>query len=296
MAAQLPVPLARLVVRRALRPVLSPRVPVTVQRRLLAGVGVSILPPRAASIEHTTLGGRPCEVVRMPGVDADRVVLYLHGGGYTVASPRTHRALTAHLAATSGATVHALDYRLAPEHPHPAALEDALAAYRDLLARTPSSFCIAGHSAGGGLALALVLRLAAEGLPAPAALGLISPWVDLSLDGVRDDDVDPLLTRDWLASCAAAYAGDAVDSPAVSPLLADTAALAALPPTLVQASEHEILRDDVERLVERLEDAGAAVTYRLLDGVWHVVHLQAGMLEPATRAVAQVGDFLRRHG
>lgn len=296
MAPQIPVPLARLIVRRTLRPVLTPRVPIGVQRRLLAGVAVTVLAPREARVETTRLGGRPCDVVTMPGVAADRIVLYLHGGGYTVASTRTHRALAAHLAATSGATVFALDYRLAPEHPHPAALDDALAAYRELLDRGSASLTVAGDSAGGGLALALTLRLAQEGLPAPAALGLISPWVDLSLDGVRDSDDDPLLTRDWLAWCARAYAGDAVDSPAVSPLLADDDALGALPPTLVQASEHEILRDDVERLVARLEAAGAPVTYRLLDGVWHVVHLQAGMLEPATRAVAQVGDFLRRHG
>lgn len=297
MAPQLPVPLARAVVRRSLRPLLSARVPVRVQRRLLAGVALTLLPPREAEVEHTRLGGRPCEVVTMPGAEADRVVLYLHGGGYTVGSPRTHRALTAYLSATSGASVHALDYRLAPEHPFPAALDDALAAYRELAARRPASLVVAGDSAGGGLALALALALIASGEPGPAALALISPWVDLSLDGVRDDPSDPLLTRDWLVSCATAYAGEAgVDTPAVSPLLADATTLAALPPTLVQAAEHEILRDDVERLVARLEAAGAPVTYRLLDGVWHVVHLQAGTVEPATRAVAAVGDFLRRNG
>lgn len=296
MAPQLPVPLARAFVRSAMKPVLHPRFPVAVQRRLLGAIALTLLPPAEVRVEPVTLGGRPAERLVPPAADPARVVLFLHGGGYALGTPRTHRALTGHLAADAGAAVVSLDYRLAPEHPHPAALEDAVAAYRELAA-TGARVALAGDSAGGGLALALALRLHEDGDPAPSALVLISPWADLDPDLLDDGVVDdPLLTAAWLRWCLEAYAGGDVANPAVSPARADLAALAALPPTLVQGSEQEILRPHVERLVERLEEAGAPVTFQLLTGVWHDVQLQAGLVAPATAAVARLGDFLRRHG
>ncbi|MBZ5736029.1 alpha/beta hydrolase [Nocardioides sp. TRM66260-LWL] len=290
----LPVPAARAVVRLTLRPALGPTVPVRRQRRLLEAAAVALPPPRGTHVVATTLGGRPADVVSAPVTDPDRAVLYLHGGGYTVGSPRTHRALAAHLSATAAAPVHALDYRLAPEHPHPAAIEDAEAAFLELAGRG-LRVAIAGDSAGGGLALALAVRLRDAGGPTPTALALVSPWVDLTLVGVADDPRDPLLTRDWLAACATRYAGPdgpPLDDPALSPLHAD---LAGLPPTIVHGSEQEILLADVERVARELERAGTPTTYRRLEGVWHVVHLQAGTVAPATEAVADLGRFLRRH-
>lgn len=292
---QLPVPVARTMVRLALRPALGPTAPVARQRRLLELVARVIPTPSPVRVAPTTLGGRPADVVSGPVSDPDRAILYLHGGGYTVGSPRTHRALAAHLAATAGAAVHVLDYRMAPEDPHPAALEDAAAAVAELTARG-LRVAVAGDSAGGGLALALAMRLRDAGGPTPTALALVSPWADLTLDGVTEDLRDPLLTRAWLQACASRYAGPdgpPLDDPGLSPLHGD---LAGLPPTLVHGAEQEILLGDVERLVRALERAGTPTTYRRLDGVWHVVHLQAGSLAPATDAVADLGRFLRRHG
>lgn len=292
---QLPVPVARTMVRLALRPALGPTVKVTRQRRLLELVAKVIPTPSPVRVEASTLGGRPADVVSGPVSDPDRAILYLHGGGYTLGSPRTHRALAAHLAATAGAAVHVLDYRMAPEDPYPAALDDAVAAFAALVARG-LRVAVAGDSAGGGLALALAARLRDAGGPVPTALALVSPWADLTLEGVGEDPRDPLLTRAWLLACASRYAGPdgpSPEDPGLSPLHGD---LGGLPPTIVHGAEQEILLADVERLARALERAGTPVTYRRLDGVWHVVHLQAGSLAPATEAVADLGRFLRRHG
>jgi acetyl esterase/lipase len=294
----LPAPLVRALVRTTVRPLLSPGVPVPRQRRLLDLAGAAKVVPRGLVTTRSSLGGRPVARVSPRGATGERAVLYLHGGGYTVGSARTHGALVAHLAAASGTPVHLLDYRMAPEHPYPAALDDAVAAYRELLSSgVPGSrIAVAGDSAGGGLALALALRLRAEDLPAPAALALVSPWADLTLGGVADDPVDPMLTRAWLSACAARYAPDEeVRAQAwVSPLHASKTELAGLPPVLVHGSSDEILLPDVERLVEHLRSAGVTVEYRRLDGLWHVAHLQAGVMREATAAVRELGGFLGR--
>ncbi|CAM3624747.1 alpha/beta hydrolase fold domain-containing protein [Smaragdicoccus niigatensis] len=272
----------RAVVRSVVRPVLGPKVPVRFQRRLLNAMGrIAILPPGTRR-EPAALGGRPAEKLSLPGSDEGAAILYLHGGGYTVGSPVTHRALAAHIAEAAAVPVYTLDYRLAPEHPFPAALDDALAAYRELLA-SGRRVAVAGDSAGGGLALALVRVLLEQRLPAPAGLALISPWVDLRLDHVRDDSNDPMLRLSWLKACADRYAGD-LSNPKVSPI---QAFLDELPPTLVQASEHEILRADIERFVTRTD-----AEYRVLDGLWHVTHLHAGLVPEATAATFDIGLFL----
>ena len=282
----------RLVVRRAVRPVLRPTVPVHRQRRLLDFLGRPSVLPRGTIVVGGALGGRRVERISLPGADAGGAVLYLHGGGYTVGSTTTHRPLAAHLAAAAGVPVQLLDYRLAPEHPFPAGLDDAVTAYADLLASGIGAdrITIAGDSAGGGLTLALAQRLREEDLPLPTALGLISPWVDLSLCGVKDDPRDPLLTVAWLRSCAARYAGQHdPGQPLLSPLNAD---LTGLPPTIVHASSEEILRPGIERLVARLDESGVPVTYRCLPRMWHVAHLQAGLFDQATEAVREIGRFL----
>jgi acetyl esterase/lipase len=219
-------------------------------------------------------------------------VLYLHGGGFTTGSPATHRALATHLAAASGATVHVLDYRLAPEHPFPAALDDALAAYRELLDRgaTPARTALAGDSAGGWLALTAALRLRDAGDPPPAALGLISPWLDLLGTTWPDDRTDAMLRPAWLHRCARDFAGGiGPDSSELAPLEAD---LSGLPPVTMHVGSEEILLDDAVRLAHRARAAGVPVDLRRLDGLWHVAHASAGLVTASTAAVTALGAAL----
>ncbi|MER5539567.1 alpha/beta hydrolase [Streptomyces mirabilis] len=291
----LPRPVMRAVVRLTVRPVLGPTMPVRWQRRLANLLNHFAVLPRGTQLVAVDLGNCPAERVSGPSADHDRAVLYLHGGGYTVGSATTHRALAAHLTAAVGVPVYVLDYRLAPEHPYPAAVDDAAAAYRALLDAgfDPQRLTVAGDSAGGGLALALMLRLRETDVPLPAALALISPWVDLTLDHVRDNRRDPLLRASWLRACAARYGGDRTDmrTPGISPLYAD---LIGLPPMLVHSADDEILLADVERLVERAKAAGVPVVYRRLERMWHVAHLHAGLVTASTAAVREIGAFLRR--
>lgn len=271
------------VVRAVIRPILGPKVPVRFQRRALDLAGRVAVLPDGIERSRVVLGARQAEKLVVPGSGADAAILYLHGGGYTVGSPVTHRALAAWIAESAGVPVFNLDYRLAPENPYPAALNDAVAAYESLVNRG-LRVAVAGDSAGGGLALALVQTLRERDLPRPAGLALISPWVDARLVNVRDDHRDPLLRLNWLQSCASRYAGD-LDDPKVSPILAD---LDQLSPTLIQAAEHEIFRPDIERFVARTD-----ADFQLLDGLWHVANLHAGLVPEATHATRHVGRFLK---
>jgi monoterpene epsilon-lactone hydrolase len=206
-----------------------------------------------------------------------RVVLYLHGGGYVAGSPEMYRSVTSEFARRCEARVLVVDYRLAPEHPFPAALEDAIAAYRWLLAQgiAPSNIMIAGDSAGGGLTLSALLGIRERGLPRPAGAVLIAPWVDLAAtgDSIRtnaqsDDVVVPDNGENRLAH---AYMGGApLDTPLASGLYAD---LTGLPPLLIQASAIEVLLDDAVRLDAKARAAGVDTKLRLWDGLPHVWHL-----------------------
>ena len=283
---QVPVPVMRAAVRALVRPVLHPRFPVRVQRRWLELVtGPTPLPPDV-DVRTGTLGGRPAEVlVPRDGVPGRRV-LHLHGGGFTAGSPVTHRALAAHLAAATGATVHLLDYRLAPEHPYPTALDDVRAAWAELLDRgaDPAATALTGDSAGGWLALTTALRLRDAGEPLPAVLGLISPWLDLT-GASWPDRTDAMLQPVWLHRCAAAFAAP----PEAAPLAAD---LAGLPPMVVQVGSEEILLPDAVALARVARAARVAVDLRRLDGLWHVAHASAGMVAEATAAVRDLGAAL----
>lgn len=289
---QIPTRALRVVTRYSMRPVLSTRLSPQRQRQiidLLTKIGVL---PDGTDVEPRTLGGRPVERIVTDGADPHRAVFFLHGGGYTVGSLNTHRSLAAHLGAASGAVVYVLDYRLAPEHPYPAAVDDAITAYEELLAGgiAADHVAVAGDSAGGGLALALALRAKGTGVDLPAALALISPWVDLTMANTQDDSKDPLLSTEWLARCAADYAGSDPARPEVSPLFAD---LSGLPPTFVHGASDEILVGDVERLVAELKKVGVDVTYRRLEGLWHDVHVNAGANADAKAAVDEVGAFVK---
>jgi cation diffusion facilitator CzcD-associated flavoprotein CzcO/dienelactone hydrolase len=296
MRLSVPAPVLRAVVRATFRPALSSALPVRVQRPLTEALLRPLAVTRGARIRSIDLGGVPTEVVEHEGADPSAAILYLHGGGYTALSPVTHRSLVAHLALAAGCPVYAVRYRLAPEHPHPAGLEDALAAYHGLLASGchPDRVALAGDSAGGGLALAAALRLRDVRGPLPAALGLISPWLDLTLSGqsvTARAATDPLLKPSWLRLCARRYAGGrALDDPAVSPLFAE---LHGLPPVLVQGGADDVLVSDADRFAERARAAGVSVEHDRVEGMWHDFQVLAGLLGAADSALVRLGTFLR---
>jgi acetyl esterase/lipase len=285
----------RFVLRATLSRTFRAGLSVEQQRRRLRQVTRLTLPPRAASFTAATLGGVPGEWV---GARDDSrpslAVLYLHGGGYTTGSPATHRALTGHLAAHCGARVFAADYRLAPEHPFPAALDDAVAAWRGLQGegRDAGAIAIAGDSAGGGLAVATALRLRELGEPLPRALVLFSPWVDLSLDQLPPAPPgEVMLTLPWVRACAQSYAASADPRhPLISPVGAD---LRGLPPTLIQVGTDELLLPDSRRLQACLQSAGVNSQLQEFPRRWHVFQANAGVLADADRALEAVGRFLR---
>lgn len=256
----------------------------------------AVPPPADVAYEPTRVGGVPAEWARASDVSATGAVLYFHGGGYCVGSVRTHRLLVGALSRACGAPVLSLDYRLAPEHPHPAAVEDAVAAYRALLAdgMPAARIALAGDSAGGGLAAAALLAVRAQGLPPPAAGVCLSPWFDLALSGETMStkvDVDPMCKPSLLAMMAAAYlAGADPRTPEASPLYGD---LADLPPMLVQVGTAETLLDDARRFAERAERAGVRIALEVWDEMIHVWHAFAMVLPEGQRAIDRIGSFVR---
>jgi monoterpene epsilon-lactone hydrolase len=223
-------------------------------------------------------------------------ILYLHGGAYVSMSARTHRSITSRLAAWSNARLFALDYRLAPEHPFPAALEDALAAYRALIAAgaLPSHIVVAGDSAGGGLALALLLALCDAKEPPPAAAVLFSPWTDLAATGnsiVDNDATDALFFGSWVAAEARYYLADTpATNPLASPVYAD---LTGLPPLLIQVSDNEVLLDDSRRVVEHARQAGVDVALQVWPGLPHVWQIFAPILPEGRAALRSAAAFIQ---
>jgi epsilon-lactone hydrolase len=225
-----------------------------------------------------------------------RCILYLHGGGYVAMSPRTHRSLTSRLAIWSDSSLFALDYRLAPEYPFPAALEDAMAAFRALVARgnAPAQIIVAGDSAGGGLALALLIALRDLGEPLPAGAVLFSPWTDLAATGqsaIDNNEKDPLIYRSGMAGLASHYLGTTpATHPLASPLYAD---LTGLPPLAVQASATEILLDDSRRVIANALQAGVPATLQLWPNTPHGWQVFAPILPEGSSALRDAAAFIR---
>lgn len=253
--------------------------------------------PPGLRAERCTVAGVSGEWLRPQRADEDGVVLYLHGGAYVYGSTITHRGLASALAAAAGQAVLNIDYRLAPEHPFPAGLEDALAVYRALTQMHPGrAIAVAGDSAGGGLALALALRARDEGLRPPSALALMSPWTDLTLSHPSHASkarVDPYFPDSALLQGAAAVyaAGTPLDDSLVSPLFAD---LARLPPTMIHVGELEALLDDSTVLAQKIGAEGGAVTLRVFPRMWHVWQLLTGRMPEADASLAELGAFVRR--
>jgi acetyl esterase/lipase len=247
--------------------------------------------------EVVSAGGVKAEWVSAPDVDAGRAVLYLHGGGYVIGSIDTHRSLAARLSRAAKARVLVIDYRLAPEHPHPAAVDDSVAAYRWMLAQglKPTRIAVAGDSAGGGLTVATLVAIRDAKLPLPGAGACLSPWVDL--EGIGESmttkaDVDPIVQKAGLLQMSAAYlGGKAPRTPLAAPLYAD---LSGLPPLLIQVGTAETLLDDASRLAERARKAGVTVTYEPWESMIHVWHLFAPMLDEGQQAIDRIGEFVRK--
>ena len=248
--------------------------------------------------ERVGAGGVPAEWIDAPGVEKDRVLLYLHGGGYVVGSVRTHRVALARMSRAANARVLGLDYRLAPENLFPAPLEDALCAYRWLLSNgaDPSKITVAGDSAGGGLTVSTFVALRYLGEPLPAAGVCFSAWTDLEHTGeslATNAEVDPTVTRERLAALAKVYLGDLdPGAPLASPLYAD---LRGLPPLLMMVGSIEVLLDDSTRLADRSRAAGVDTTLEVWDDMPHNWQLFASILPEGQRAVERLGDFIHKH-
>ncbi|MFC9893931.1 alpha/beta hydrolase [Nocardia sp. NPDC127579] len=288
----IPLPIARAVLGRMFPVMLNARLSFPVQRKLMdLGATMQWLPDDT-ELRRLRLGGRTAEKLTARGSSGTGAVLYLHGGGYAVGSLVTHRSLAARLAHETGCAVYLLDYRLAPEHPFPAGLDDAVAAFRQLvedLGHPAERIALAGDSAGGGLSLATAQRLIAEHGLTPAALGLIAPWTDPNVVPERERDL--VINRPWSRACAAAYLGDGDrDDPGYAPLRGE---LTGLPPTYVQVDVSELLHPQCTELVTALRAAGVHVRFTESQGLWHVAQAQAAFVAAAAAAVKELGEFLK---
>ncbi len=230
------------------------------------------------------------------GHDKRHVILYCHGGGFTCGQLGYARILSSKLALATGCDVLSFEYRLAPEHPYPAAPEDTMAAWNDLmyLGYGARDVIVAGDSAGGNLALELALSLKAQGRRQPRALVLMSPWTDMTCEGksyTENAAIDPLISADYIQGVREAYTGPAADwaMPQFSPLAAD---LRGLPPTLIQVGTHEMLRADSEQLARKMTKQGVFATLEVYADCWHV--FQQMPIKKATQAMESVGRFLQR--
>ena len=281
---------------RAQRSVIPPEIDAVIMRANMESM-TSLMPlPGDVATEPTRAGGVPAEWVAAPDVDPTRVVLYLHGGAYVIGSINTHRDLAGRISRAAGARVLNVDYRLAPEHPHPAAVEDATAAYRWLVegGHDPARLAIAGDSAGGGLTVATLVALRDQRQPMPAAGVCLSPWVDL--EGIGDSmttcaELDPMVQKEHLVRMAKFYLGELDPrTPLAAPLYAD---LSGLPPLYVQVGTAETLLDDATRIAERARKAGVDVTLEVWDDMIHVFQAFAPMLPEGQQAIDKIGEYLR---
>ena len=252
--------------------------------------------PKGARFQPVDAGGVKSEWMEMPRIDRARAFLLLHGGGYNAGSPRTHRKMAANLSRASYARVLTPDYRLAPEHPFPAAVKDALKAYGYLLAQnfTEDNIIVGGDSAGGGLTLSMLLALREAGAKMPRAAVVLSPWTDLSCSSPtyeRLRKLDPIIDKEGLSEAGVWYAGDRnTRDPMASPMFAD---LRGLPPLLVHAGGDETMLDDSRLFVERARAAGVDVTFKIYDGMWHVHHSGAPEVPESVAGYNDIAAFIR---
>lgn len=295
-ALRVPPTLMRLGARQIGRRVLNPSLTWDVQRQRLDRLtGVSAL-PKGTTVVERTLNGVRADILTVGTAHPTSTVVHFHGGGYCLGSARMARAWAAHVSARAGCQVVMPEYRLAPEHAHPAALEDADAVMAGLSAEVaPASIVVSGDSAGGGLTLSLMLAMREAGRELPAGCILLSPWLDLGSDRRAVPDLvrkDVLLSPSWLEACATAYASRrSWADPSVSPLHGSHSDLPAL---LIQAGSDELLAPDAERLAASASAAGVDVTYTKWPRMWHDFQLQPGLLAAADSAVSQAAWFVTK--
>lgn len=268
------------------------------QRARMNGLADFFAVPDGTEVEQGWAGEISGEWVRAKHARRDAVLLYLHGGGYVLGSSKSHRHIVAALSEASGMSVFAADYRLAPEDPFPAAVEDGLAAYKGLLdpGIDPGKIAIAGDSAGGGLTLATLLAARDKGLKMPACAVTISPWADLSQGGEAYRtrlQRDPMIRKEGLDGMAKAYLGNAdPKTPHASPAFAD---FSGLPPLLIQVGTEEALHSDAEAVKARAEAAGVEVSFESWAGMIHVWHAFHPILSEGRDAIARIGSYLKAH-
>jgi epsilon-lactone hydrolase len=271
---------------------------VSEQRRLLRDLASAQPLPADVTVTAAALGGVPTAEITVDGVEPRHVILYFHGGVYVLEDAFQVAGLAAQVGRRTQAKVISVDYRLAPEHPYPAAVDDALAAYQALLRNgtAPSDIAFAGDSAGGGLAVATLVNAREHGLPLPAAAFLMSPYADLTLAGATMDtkhDVDPLLSRELLEPRVTDYtSGQDAALGLISPIFAD---LSGLPPLIIQAGSHEVLLDDAVRLARQAAVADVEVTLDVTPGVPHVFQTFYLVLDEAVAALDRAGQLLSAH-
>ncbi|WP_413300236.1 alpha/beta hydrolase [Bacillus sp. 1P10SD] len=253
--------------------------------------------PEDCIIEKLEIEGLYTEWISTSRVMEGKVILYLHGGGYAFCSANTHRPLAARIGKAAGVKVLFPEYRLAPEHPFPAAIEDAINVYRWLIRQGYDSknIIFAGDSAGGGLSIAATLVLRDQNEPLPAAIVCLSPWVDLTSSGEsyrKNKEKDPYLNLGGVRKAASMYAGaEALDHPLISPVFAD---FTGFPPLFIQAGNHEILQSDAEKLAAQARAAGVNVSFKVWDGMWHVWQISGNVLPEAKSAIYEIGEFVKR--
>ena len=271
---------------------------VSEQRRLLREL-VSAQPlPADVTVTAAVLGGVPTAEITVGGIEPRHVVLYFHGGVYALGDAFSAAGLASQVGRRTRAKVISVDYRLAPEDPYPAAVEDALAAYEALLrsGTAPSDIAFAGESAGGGLAIATLVNARDHGLPRPAAAFVMSPYADLTLSGATMETkraADPLLSRENLQARVTDYtSGHDAALGLISPIFAD---LTGLPPLIIQAGTHEVLLDDAVRLAQQAATADVQVTLDITPGVPHVFQAYYPILDEATAALDRAGQLLSAH-
>jgi acetyl esterase/lipase len=287
--------LVRLGLRLAFKRTSSQADVASVRRRLEVFGYMVPKPPRDTQVSHLDLDGVPAIHVATPRSLGNRHLLYLHGGGHMSGTPGLYRDFIWRLANATATRVTILDHRLAPEHPFPAALDDAVTAYRRLLSdgADPRRTAIAGESSGGGLTLSTLLRLRDEGLPLPAAAVVLSPWTDLALTGPSlqtNAKSDPMIRSDEAPRLAAQYlAGADPRTPYASPLYGDPTDL---PPTLIQVGSDEVLLDDSVRMAERLRAAGCHVEIEIWPRMPHAWQLWARVIPEANAAITRIGAFV----
>ncbi|HEY2206279.1 MAG TPA: alpha/beta hydrolase [Pseudonocardia sp.] len=275
----------------------QPDMDLTTLRSMLEELHVRAAEPTGVTYEEVIAGGRPALwCIPVDGAD-DRAILYTHGGGFVSNTMDSHRKIAGHLARAAGCRALVLDYRLAPEHPFPAQLSDAVAAYRWLLDQgfEAGHLATAGDSAGGNLATSTVLKLRADGLPPPAAIVALSPWYDMECDGPTLESnaaTDTFITRDVVRLMSTMFLGSAGSptDPLANPLRSDPTGL---PPVYLTCGSHETLQDNAERFADLARNAGVEVTLEVGEGMQHVYPFMAGRAPEADRTIDAIGRWLR---